>query len=482
MRKGKQSVTRSSVEQTVAMSSSAIADHELTVLGVGNVNRYFDTDDYSNAPSCIFRHVDPYAAITQGFSTGSISDQDVGAALDVTEENVTTPLYPITDAAKVIESDVWPVVKTLMESGTGQRHSVSISEFVRYVAMVHASYDHLRWILTINVLAYHFDWTKVAPYSDTVPSHIYKLAEAYNATDVGLASKWLPLFRRLETKILFPRLVEELKRVTSPTIAPGISARLIIPVPVANLLNDADHVEKRVTDWLDYVETRLPRTSAMMNSFFPFNISAQNPWSVEQFGGIDVHRELGMWNSGVAPNTVFGDTDDPHPGDSLIVVTDKDSDQTVEPALWHTHQPQPTWAEVRQATIYNLHSNTLDDTWQLVTPHKYGTIIFMDDFDGYVEYDGSVYTDLSANAVYEHFANSRFVNQTKGINGGTMRDGVIGAELNYLPMKRIMRSEVRYMLHIELLVSIAQKMAGASLRELRATIAQAVSAEKGSVY
>jgi hypothetical protein len=169
---------QSSATISEAIAGRAIPDHELSVLGIGNVNRYFDLDEPSNGPSVVFRMIQPYAAFVNGFSdvdsTGA--SQDVNAAVDVSTADPTDALYPVTRMAWDFQTDVWPILTNLFTSGTGSRPTVSINEFIRYQSMLLQAYSYILSPVIINYLTYHFDWTKVAPFTGAVPKFMYDLA------------------------------------------------------------------------------------------------------------------------------------------------------------------------------------------------------------------------------------------------------------------------------------------------------------------
>jgi hypothetical protein len=484
MRRRKSGPSSDAIKMTAQQEPSNMAtpDQDLSVMSVSNINRYFDIDDPSNGPSTIMRRVMPHAAFMFGFSNSTdIGTQDPNAATNVGTADPKDILYPMTAMAKAFETDVYPIVSNLLESGTGSRTKVSFSEMVRYFAMTHLAYCQMRDIITLNTLAYHFDWKSVFPHTDAVPQHIYELAVLYDASDVGMASRWLPLYRRLETKVMFPRFMDDIKRMLTPMLTPGNSGRLMIPTYIDLQNDDAASITTSVENLLSYLEVELHAANATLNSFLPFPISLGDPWSVTQSGDFDIFREGGWWNSGVQNISVFGDTGDPHPTNAVVTNTNPSTEITMVPGIWHSRLPQPTWGEVKMGSIFDLQSQTLDDTFALITPHLYRAVTLYDDVGGYVMYDGVPYSDSGASSRYQNFATCRFVNSTPIVDG-VMRDSVVGAELNYQALKRLMRTETRYIFNVELLTTISGEMAGASLRELRKTIKDATAIAVGSAY
>jgi hypothetical protein len=179
----------------------------------------------------VTRRLIPYAAFINGFSatdsTGSA--QDVGAATDTTVTDPTTALYPVTTMANKFDEDVWPILSNLFSSGTGTRSTVTINEFVRYQAMLIDAYTRMFVPIMINHLTFHFDWSKVAPFTGSVPKWLYDVASNIDATDVGLAETYLPLLKRFENKIAFPHMIAEAKRMMTPMMSVDLHGRIQLP-------------------------------------------------------------------------------------------------------------------------------------------------------------------------------------------------------------------------------------------------------------
>ena len=302
-------------QETTAMAEiaagSELPDHELTVLGFGNINRYFDLQDATNGPNFILRRATPYANFILGYSDGVISDQDTGAAIN-TGSSATAALNPILHMPTYFEADVWPILSNLFSSGTGQRYNVSISEFVRYQAMLLHAYTLMLDIIRINHLAYHFDWTKVYPFSDTVPVSLYDVATKLDATDVGIANLWLPLIKRFDNKIAFPRMIQEIKRMSDPLLSIDLNGRLKM-VGQTNWYDpniDISSYYDTIKAELDYIDVNLANASALITSFLPFPMSAAAPWSLSATPRVDLDLDSGWWNSGTTVYSSFGDTGD----------------------------------------------------------------------------------------------------------------------------------------------------------------------------
>lgn len=453
-----------------------VAAHDTTVMGLGNVNRDFVRSDETNGPSVIIRGVYPFQALTHGFTKSDISAQDTDAGLTLGDAGVT--IYPVTEAAKNLERDVFPVITQLLESGTGSRTSVSFSDFARYTNIVIAAYTAIRDVISMNTLAYHYDWTSVYPFTDAVPPLIYEYATASQATDVDLADQWLPLIRRLETKVMFPRVMEEIKRQMTPMTTPSMGGRLLVPLNSAVLSSGQGSILlAKVKTWLDELDSpEYSKIGAVLNSFIPFNVGNANPWAFDNFGDVDLNRESGWWNSSPKQIDAFGDTGDPSTTYELTIHTDGEDGPTTVPALIHTIYPQPTWGEIKNMTIMNLQEEAVDDTYRLLTMHKYGNIKIYSDVSPVtnpITYGQTTFTTASDEYYYERFANCRWTNN--GSSQGRLRPESMGAEIPYITIKRMVRQETRFLFSIELLSVIALELSGASLREVRRTIRDATN-------
>jgi hypothetical protein len=448
------------------VAGTSMPDHELTVVGVGNITRRFDLDEPSNGPTVIFRTAIPFANFINGFSateTDGWSEGDTGAATDITVTDVTQALYPVTNMASAAETDVWPVLLNLFSSGTGVRHSVTFSEFVRYQAMLLEAYNRMLTPLVVNHLAFHFDWTKVFPFSGVVPNFLYTLATNLDATDVGLADRWLPLMKRFESKIAFPRMIAEIKRQLTPMLSIDLNGRLLINSRYAIDSAVADDVESEVQGFLDYIEIQLASASSLFSSFLPFPLKDMNPWAFNMGPSIDVDRESGWFNSPTKQLGVFNDTGDPVISEVMLF-----DEATGSTSLYYTRHTQPIWAELRHATMYELTDDVTDDKFRLVSPHWCSRIHILDDAFDVFSYTGVQIDDASVGFRYIDYADCRFA--SKDVDYGTQKPGLLGAEIQLAPINRLMRIETDYQFSIEILKVVTANMAGASLRELRYTI------------
>jgi hypothetical protein len=446
-----------------AVAGVNIPDHELTTFSPANMVRRFDIDEPSNGPSIIYREVNPYAAYNFGYSEGVISDQDTSAAVDTTVADPKTALNPITDMAVSFEQDVFPILLNVFASGTGKRYEVTINEVVRVIAMGNLAYQRILQALTFNKLTYHTDWTKVAPFSGVVPSHLYKVCENLDITDVGLAQTWLPRMRRMENLTMFPRMLAETKRMMTPMMSIDLHGRVQVPTMVDPSTIDADTQIEAIDDLLDYIDSTLADAANLMATFLPFPMLNLDPWNIPDLPTLDVDRDSGWYNSGVKNIPMFGDTSDPTKQETMLF----DEADSLR-ALFFTRHCQPIWSEIKLSTIYWLEDHLSDDTFKIVTPHKYKRVFMIDDAFDSLAYDGTALTTSDDGFRYISYVNSRFAGVN--IDYGIQKPGTFGAWLDYSAVQRMMRLETSWAFSVDALKLVTANMAGSSLREIRSTI------------
>lgn len=469
MRKGnsKHNVSKT---RTANLADITPADHDLNVLGVSNVTRYFDLDDPSNGPTVIFRTVVPMAGITEGFSATENDGWSVGdytAATDTTAVP-TDPLYAITHPAMFMEADVWPILQNLFASGTGTRPTVSFSEFVRYQTMLMKAYSFMLLPITLNNLAYHFDWDTVFPFESTVPHYLYDLASDFDATDIGLANRWLPLMKNIEHMIMFPRALEEIKRQLTPMLSVDLNGRLFVPVTTAIQSVDVDALYNAIVDYVNYINVELVDVSTVLTSFLPFVIKDQDPWNMPSKPVIDIDRESAWFNSPTKNIKTFEDTTDPTIKECVLF-----DEATGSTAIYYTRHTQPIWAEIKNCSLYEITDDATDDKYRLVNLHRLYSCAIHDDQGDVFVYNGVTVDTTSLGFRYIDYVNSRFA--STDVDFGTMKPGLIGCTLELESVVRLTRLDVSYQYSIETLKDVTSAAAGSSLRELRMSIKTTVS-------
>jgi hypothetical protein len=370
--------------------------------------------------------------------------------------------------AKYFESDVYPVLDALFASGTGKRYeAIDVNQVVRYISMWAKAYQFLLVPLVINKLVYHTDWTKIAPFSPNVPVYLYQIAKNLDATDVGLAELYLPLMRRMEDLVAFPRVAAEIKRMMSPMMSVDLHGRLMIPVVSDPTTIDSALVTTAVANCLDYITTHLGDCANLMSTFLPFPFREQSPWILPDGPIIDVERDSGWFNSGVASTAPFEDTGDPTIKTEMLCDAAADMN-----ALFYTRHCQPTWSEVKLSSIFYLTNDATDDEFNLITSHAYNNIIIPDDAFDTVVYDGTPQSTSGLSFRYQDYTNCRYAVGTTDY--GIQKPGTFGAKLGYDQLRRMMRVETSWIFNLEVLKQVTASMAGASIRELRYTIRGAV--------
>jgi len=473
------SVTRDTVSTTAirgAVAGHPPGDHELSVVGIGNVNRRFDLDEPTNGPSLVFRGCVPCSGITHGWSSfddtsGSSQDWDAATnvALDPDE-----PLYPITVMAAAMAEDVWPVIATIFASGTGSRYKPTLPAFVRYQSMVCEAYSELLLPITINHLTYHMDWSDIFPFTGQVPTWLYDYATSLEATDVGLAQYWLPLMKRLDTKVVFPRLVEEIKRALRPRKSVDLNGRIAVTLPGTLTVQDGfRQVYDRIDAKIQYLDAKLADAGSVFTTFLPFPISVSQPWALDLNPSIDVLMETAAFNSGCTNIRVFGDTNDPTFSKDFMLKAvastglPLETRVTTEPGIFYSRTPQPTWAEIRLSTLFELTTRLTDDTYRTHTLHSWTQSFIVDDAKDLCVWEGAANGTSHIGYRYLDYANSRFA--YSDVEYGTMKAGLTGCEIILSPVMRLARLDTSHMYHLQTLKAIHTQLTGASLRELRTT-------------
>jgi hypothetical protein len=474
-RAGPSSPTRNAQEQVLNLDATEgmkTPDHDLTVMGSSNINRAFAITDYSNGPSIVYRTQQPFLAYYAGFSgtaSGGIDVGDSNAATNTATSDPTTPLYPVTKYAEYQVEDAWPILENLFSSGTGQRYPITVAEFTRYNAMLMRAYEQILPILTINYLTYHFDWSSIFPFSEAVPQHLYDLATSYDATDVGLASTWLPIMKRFESKIMFPRIQATIKRFAYPMLSVDFNGRLQMGWTKNLFSTDLATVHAEILSYLDYIDTNLKSASAVISSFIPFPMSDMDLWNFEGAPVIDIDRDTGWFNSGQKDANSFNDTFDPTDLTNTMFVHPLNDPTGAPNITWYSRHTQPVWAELQCATVFELFTKAVDDDYSILSPHFFGQLVIPDDNNSFIVYDGTTYDSTDNEYYYGEFANCRYVMPTK-VSSGVQRPGYLGSSIPYDAYRRLVRLQAEYDWNNVVLKDITRQMAGASIREIRYAI------------
>jgi hypothetical protein len=278
--------------------------------------------------------------------------------------------------------------------------------------------------------------------------------------------------KRMENKIMFPRIIAEVKRMMTPMLSVDLHGRLQIPS-----YWDTDTVLSDISSLLDslltYIDGTLTSAGNLFASFLPFPFKASQPWDFSPIPLIDVDRDSGWYNSGCKDVDVFGDTGDPDKYGHLTV-----DEAGTDKCLFFTRQIQPIWSEVRMATIFRLTDDIADDEFWLITPHRYRKVVLIDDSFDIFEYDGTDVTSANLGYRYLPFANTRYA--TDKVMQGMQKPGSSGALINKESLDRMVRLDASYLFNVEILKTVAMIAAGSSIRELRFTIRSLVERDMSS--
>lgn len=455
---------RSSVPMKLTYETDGIS------MGISNVDRSFLFAAEDNNPTVIWRNSTPFAGFVYGFSSeesDGISTGDFDAAVNTSVTPGNASLYPVTPVADAFNANAWPVFDNLFTAATGKHGVVPFSAFVRYTAMVTRAYTLLRTVMLINHLAYHFDWKSVAPFTDVVPNNVYDLSGIWDADDASIQAKWLPLMRRLETKILPPTMVAEIKRQTQPMLSIDLNGRLLVNYQSVNTLTDPGDLFAAVADLLEYIEVSLSQYTGVIMVYLPYTLGSSDPWAFVPEAVIDVERATGWYNSGLAFVNPFGDTGDPVPTNSLMFTEQESNPQLYETSLnWWTRSASPTWGEVKEASIFTLYENLTDDVYSLSSLHRHTYVTMLDRANNGADYDGTAVTgDLLR---YSDYTSCRFRNGD--FAGGISEPGYMGASIASSQYFKMLSLEVENQFTIPALRQVVANMAGSSVREIRDSV------------
>ena len=468
-------------------------------LGVGNVSRLFTNQKQSDgiihrgvgSPYLIWRHIAPFSAFTSGFSASSLpaqgtlpSNDDPGIATDNTVTIATTALYPISPAAQIYVKEVWPVLSTLLQSGLGTRHIPTSAEVIRYLVRLIVCYIRLRFILNLNYMTYHFDWSTVYPGTSVVPPWLYAVTQSYNANDIGIAENFLPLMQRLEQHTMFPGVVAEVKRMMAPTTAMDLHPRVVLPYFDGITMDGTggSSIVSIVSGHLDYIDTHLSATYATLHSLLPFPISGQEPWTPAGAPLQDPLRWSGAHNSGVAPYATFGNAalkDAKIPDQNLV---NKEAfgltTQGIAPAgtlPYDTRMPMPLWGEVFRACVWLASQDTSNAFWVQASMHEISEFTLIDGAASL-----TVYKTSAPNTSAFKFLDSKWImapvltgsTALKVPQGGIITPGYAASLIGMDAYQRMLALTVEALFNVKTMRQVAQVSSGQSLREIRFLIAQ----------
>lgn len=453
--------------------------------------RFSDADLAVGIPPFIHRQVEPFAAFARGWSSkeDTMEQSDTGEPLDTTlASGAFDTLYPVTLYARVWSDQVWPMIQTILRSGIGSRVEAAISEtaVVRYLALGIEVYSQLLAVLHTNRLAYHFDWTKMSPFTPDIPAAAFARANSLKASDVEVGDIWLPLIRRAESIIMFPEVALEIKRTMQPYLS--LDMHPILTVPAVTIIDDtqdtsgtddADAVATKIKGYLDFMDKTLANTQALLRTFIPFDLASIGPWNLSEYQ-TDPMTEAGHWNSGIQGISPFeSDTTSADVEETTI-----EDDQTfLSPGSttftsgfeagglsfsFDSRYPQPIWGEVKRSCMYRYRVRKTGTSTHfertLLSPHLVQKMYFVED-DGTLD---TINQDDTAITRFFRYVNSKFYGSA--VNYGVSKPGYLTSLIHLDAVERLMYQEVINNYDVPRLRNILGATTGASNRVVRELI------------
>ena len=456
------------------------------MLGFANLTRSFEYNasrtSIGRRPPFFMRNCFPQISFYEGFSASAAPSDGVNTDLEAatdTDATVGAALYPVTPYAIEFEQVVWPVVQNILRGGLGQRTAVAFSDFVRYIAMTQKVYCHLRDAVTLNVLAFHYDWSKVFPFSDVVPKEIKGWARLLNCDDAGMAQYWYPLMQRLESRIMFPGWLHETRNALKPLLSVDLAPELWIPR--FTFLTAFANIQTDCQDLLSYIEVELGDTEAVLKSFLPFSLAEMNPWQFDE-PAADIMRWNGFVNEGITNYTTFGTGG--VDSDSVLNFTGEVDDGTISPSAtslpvkWLCQTEAPVWAGLKYGGIFMTITNTTLDEHVQITPHQTANVGIVEDYEA-----------LGPNNMIRQFVGSgdiasrdlswlralRFAGaRNDSIDGGYMLPGHILGSVEGEGVIRLVELQCLADFSFQALQQLNVVTLGRSLREVQRTLKQLI--------
>ena len=479
-------------------ASSTISVNEIagTPIGISNVVRSFTRDSPENGPSIVWRKVTPYAAFLYGFSK---TNDDASPSTDFLSPSVApgTDFFPRTNFAYDYEFQVWPLMRNIFDSGLGARTKVTgFSNVTRTLAMTMQIYAYLRTVGVLNRLAYHQDWSEIVPFVDLVPSQIYSVAEAWDATDVDLLQTWLPLSRRFEDLVMFPNLTATIKRLTRPMFYLDLHGRLVVPTPISafSASGTGKSIRTAIQNMLDWILVENADATNLLRTFMPFSVAQQDPWG--DVGPVmDPSLHVARWNSGrVDWNTFSAPATFPEGLGNLATLSVDTGTSAWDPESppnlnvnFHTRGAQPIWDEVGNSTVMLSSGNgtAAKKALRIATIHETSSVYMLDDADS----DKDLSYDSAEEALdrYIRFQGTRFAHLSStyktddatytGAAYGMLDPGLVVAEVPYPAIRRLVRSQAETDFAARALKYVTVGLMGGSLREIRGFLAREIQSE-----
>jgi hypothetical protein len=438
-------------------------------MGVTNLGRNFKVGQSFNGPQIAFRI---RANVFSGsWSEGVRSDGDTTAAKSIKDATtMLTPLNPITPMAEAFADNHWPLLLALVESGTGSRYSTTQAEVVRYYSCVSELMAQIAFPLQLNYLLTGFDWREVAPYVPQIPPALWGMAELFNATDVGIADIWKPLYERLANKVLPPNMAAANLEATFPYLGDPSGHLLRIPMPIAayNAMNGWDLAPylAGIIAMLDYLEGPLVNCHNTLASFLPWRVG--HPMAM--FKGYDPVYEEVDYNSSCGHYGIFGDSIDPDETAALICGTSAANGSSL---TYYHRGAIPLIKSVVNTPIWDVIYDATDDEYRMITAAQSSVIVMPDDDLNLIVYDGA---DASSDAAqqYRKYYPTRYQRNSGSvaIMHGVGSVGYLASVIAMEEVERCTKFYTDWLMGNEALKSVLSITGGSSVRTIQKLVAE----------
>lgn len=485
MAKGKRRNKRKGTEDSSPRSSSQATSDGQTAgaiaaqllarpMGVSNVGRMFDSTERHNGPHMALRIHE--SAFKYGFSSSAgMASQDPQAAInDLLTYN--DPLYAVTPCAKAFIQEYWPILDSLLQSGTGTRYPVSSDEIVRYFAFASEAIELLMVPLTLNYLSTIMKWEMVAPYTSSIPPCVWGLVDMFDAGDVGIVDRWKPLYERLAVKVFPPSFKAALMENCNPYVGNvyGHVLQMNVPQRALNVPLGVDTLEDYydvVVSRLTYLEKNLRQTHNVLASFLPFFVGGL----VSAFRGFDPMTEELNFNGTTKWIDNFGDTGDPT---NEYVITCGDASENGDSVIFYHKGAAPQLKTIVMTDIYRIISD-IDDEYMNLSCWRGGPILLPDDELALIYFDGGVVTTEAAQRV-QYYVPNRFQKRTgdQSLLEGVGKAGYLPALLAREEIERANRAYANWLFGTRGLKAVLSISGGSSVRVIRREVAEAWQANR----
>jgi hypothetical protein len=438
-------------------------------LGIPNQTRYWVGQ--AGSPFVIPRQGEAFAGFYNGFcQTADVATGDDGdaikavstLALSVTGSLV--PMLPITPVANNYVNDVEPRMLSLFSQVRYSSSSIDVSyqyNFRRYQAIQIFMYGVMLSVEAWKQI-YDMDWRTIFPGSIDRPNFLETLADSFKLRPGDYESTWSHYKKRMESFIIPPQMVSEMKRFYAPFLlgAAGGRTALVTQDEFATpaSYNSATIIAKFSTLLSDF------ETNATYRGFYdlqlrcmPFLLSNQDPWERLPIG-MDPDFEGGWANSGLYSASGFSKTAAPTGYQETIESGGIYDWQTI----YRDGAPdtEVTWGEFYKETS----SFDGGDGFILQGFHTYGNIKMRDDGGTLVTLDGAEALSASERK-YEVMANCRFT--TDAVASGRALPDRLYCFIDQNSMTQMFKLRTQQVFNVEAITELMKEAQGAGVRTIR---------------